>query len=135
MEFGIYVHTQGPSLFREVARELDQKVKGALEQTTLVEVDGLYLSFYSTSAFPKGVKRLKRRVRRNYTMKLITGGTASYKCLVEFDAEVADAELIDSSSTKRDLFEFVRSAVMHCLPIALAEFKGDDLKLVQSAVG
>jgi hypothetical protein len=80
VDFGIYVHTQGPSPFREVASCLNRTVRAALQSLHLREIDGLYISFYSTSRFETGMRKLKRRVRRDYKLKLITGGAVHYNC-------------------------------------------------------
>ena len=133
MNFGIYVHTQGPSPFREVARELGQSMERALRDITFEEIDGLFLSYQSVSNLMTGSKKLRRRVRRDYNLRLITGGTEHYRCMVEYDALVADADTTEAGTSERTLFEFVRSLVLTSLPPALAGLHSGDLANLQIA--
>jgi hypothetical protein len=133
MIFGIYVHTQGPSSFREVAHALSRSLRPAFDGLRLSEVDGLFLGFHSTSRIESGVSPLKRKVRRDYTLKLITGGTEHYDCLVELNSEVPDAEVIEATSESA-MFEFVKSSIGKVLPVALRGFPPEDAQRVLSVV-
>ena len=135
MRFGIYVHLHGPffSPFAEVARDYDQMINEALQGGNLGEIDGLILSFDATSDFESGIKRVRRKVRRNHTVKLITGGFNHYNCLITVDAQVADAEVIDASS-ETALFEYVRALLLQVLPKALAGFPAQALETLGAAV-
>jgi hypothetical protein len=134
MEFGIYVHTAGSTWFDSVATALSNVVQEALRNIHLNEVDGLYFSFHATDRFASGIKTLKRKERHNYTMKVITGGSRYYRCLVEFDAEVADAELVSAASSEPSLFSFVQATVLQCLPMALPTIPAEQLTTLRAAV-
>ena len=134
MRFGVYVHTQGPSTLREVARLFSQLVAQALEDVALSEVDGLFLGFQSFSSFYTGIKPGRRKLRRNYDLRLITGGTEHYACSVELDSALPDGEVVEAATSEEAMFEFIRARVSQVLPAALHGFPASDLASVQFAV-
>jgi hypothetical protein len=77
---------------------------------------------------------VKKKVRRDYTEKIITGGSQHFNCVVELDVEVSDADLVASAGAEASLFNFVQDIVLRCLPMALNGFPKEDLFLVQAAV-
>jgi len=134
MYFGIHVHTAGATWFDAVAKILDRSVRASLAEIQLSEVDGLYIGFSASSRLSQGLRKVKKKIRRDYTSKVLTGGVRYYKCVVEFDAEVSDAELVAAADTEASLFSFVQRIVLDCLPMALRGFEDSDLAVVQSAV-
>ena len=117
----------------EVAGYLGRSVNHAMASEQPTEIDGLVLSFQSVSSLQSGVKVGRRKVRRNYNLKLITGGTEHYNCLVELDIKVSDGDVIEASSDSA-LFEFVRELVAEALPAALKGFSPDDLALFSKVI-
>ena len=134
MRFGLYAHVSGSTWLDSVAATLGSVVQERLSNVDLDDVDGLYISFLATNDFSRGVKKLKRKVRRNYTMKVITGGTRYFRCLVELDAYVADAELVAAADTEISLFEFVKATALRCLPLAFPGVEQASLLVLQDAV-
>jgi hypothetical protein len=135
MYFGIYVHTQGPSPLRDVARAFARLIGHALEGAVLSEIDGLFLGLQSVSSFQVGIKPGRRKVRRDYDLRLVTGGSVHYACLVELDnILLADGEVIEAARSEAALFEYVRNVVTEILPVALRGFGDQDLQLLQDAV-
>jgi hypothetical protein len=133
VRFGLYVHQAGSTWFDDLARTLGRASSMALADAELDEIDGLYISFFAVSHLNEGVRKLKKKVRRDYTMKIITGGSQHFRCLIELDVEVADSELVAAAGSESSLFSFVKSVVLRCLPMAL----GNDsvaLAVVQAAV-
>jgi hypothetical protein len=97
------------------------------------EIDGLFISYQSVSSLSGGSDKPKRKIRRDYRLRLITGGTEHYKCMVEYDALVLDAEVIAASASERSLFEYVRSLTLSSLAPALAGLHPGDLARMQQA--
>jgi hypothetical protein len=134
MRFGIYVHTAGSTWFDQTANALHRVASEQLKEVVLDDFDGLYISFEVASSCPDGFRVLKRRVRRDYELKLITGGAHFFKCMVELDVELGDPEVLVKAGTEASLFEFTQSAVIRCLPLALKGFEARGLRAVEAAV-
>ena len=134
MRFGIYVHETGSTWLDQTAGALHRICHEQLKEVVLGDFDGLYISFRVASLCPGGFRILKRKVRRDYKMKLITGGANLFKCLIELDVELGDPDVVAAANTESSLFEFTQATVMRCLPIALKEFEVHSLRAVEAAV-
>ena len=116
MDFGIYVHTQGPSgLLKMVGDEISSELTKKFEQVVLTEADGLFVSFFSTSMFEVGLRVIKKRTRRHYTMKLIGGGTIFYACNVAVDLELPDAVVIETN-TVEGMRTYIKNVLLEIAP-------------------
>ena len=133
MEFGIYVHHAGSTWLNQVSATLSAFVRPELRAEMSTEVDGLYIGLLASSALPDGQQTLKKRVRRDCTLKDAVGSRHFFRCLVEFDAAVADADLVAHATHEEDLFEFTKTVIVRCLPDALRGFKYEQT-IVQAAV-
>ena len=134
MQFSIYVHDAGATWLDSVAGSLGNAVQSTLRDVQLSMVDGLCVSLWATTDFAQGVRQVRTRARRDYKMKIITGGTRFYRCLLECDAQLADGELVGAASTEESLFRFTQASIVKCLPTGLAEFNPSDLAVVSRAV-
>jgi len=134
MRFGIYVHETGSTWLDQTAGTLHCICHEHLKDAVLSDFDGLFISFRVASLCPGGFRMLKRKVRRDYKMKIITGGANLFKCLIELDVELSDSDLVAAADTEDSLFEFTKRTVIRCLPIALKEFEEHSLRVVEAAV-
>lgn len=133
MDFGIYVHHAGATWFDQAARTLTSCVRPSLLGGMSTEVDGLFFGFRATQPTPSGQTKIKRKVRRDYTMKDAAGSRHLFRCLVEIDADVSDADLVAHASSEGELFEFTKALLLRCLAEALSEFEHEQ-EIVRVAV-
>lgn len=134
MQFGIYVHQSGTTWLDATARSLDIATAKALAQVDSPDLDGLFISLTGSQSLATGIKKLKKRVRRNHTLRLITGGSETYRCLVELDALVSDADLVANAESEDKLFAFVKVIICHCVDLALSDFHSERVLIVKTAV-
>jgi len=134
MEFGIYVHTQGPGgLLKECAKTLDSSLNGILNQSGFEEIDAIYLSFHSISSIQAGFRVCKLRVRRNYDMKLITGGKVHYNCMIECDIDLPDYDVIEADSEHKMIL-YLKGVLIDVTPKLFHEFPPGEADYFLSAV-
>lgn len=134
MYFGIYVHTQGPGgLLKTVCNEISSELEKKFAPRVLSEADGLFVDFFSTSAFEVGLRVIKKRTKRNYTMKLIGGGTIYYACLVEIYVELPDAVVIETNTAK-GMRAYIKTVLMEVAPKLLKGFPIEDLKIFEENI-
>lgn len=134
MQFGIHVHQSGSTWFDVVARKLSDQVRESLADVRLPEVDGLFISLAASQSQVTGMKKLRLRVRRNHTLKLITGGSEVFRCLVELDALVSELELLANADTEAKHVSFIKAIVCRCIDLALADFPAEQAEFVKAAV-
>jgi hypothetical protein len=134
MHFGIYVHDSGTTWLDVQARSLDNAAGKTLSTLSLPELDGLFIGLTASKSLASGLKQLKKRVRRNHKLRLITGGSERYKCLVELDALVSDSDLVANADSETKLFGFVQWAVCRCIDMALSDFPHEEAAMVKAAV-
>ncbi|MDR7050139.1 hypothetical protein J2X54_002620 [Duganella sp. 3397] len=135
MEFGIYVHSQGPGgLLEECAKTLDASLNGILNQSGFEEIDAIYVSFQSVSRIQTGFRVCKLRVRRNYDMKLITGGRVHYNCMIECDIDLADCDVIEADSEDK-MISYLKGVLIKVAPRLFGEFPSGEAEYFLSAVG
>jgi len=119
MKLRLYVHRQGPeSQLGKVARKFDELINQELARYPEGEVDAIFVSFSSTSEFESGWKIRRKKIRRNFTRKLLTGGSIHYRCAVEIEVDVADAEII-SLQDSQNIALYIKDALIWLLPKVL----------------
>jgi hypothetical protein len=131
MIFGINVHTQGPSgLLKSTCQKISRELERKFSELVLSEVDGLFIGFLSTSVFEAGLKIYKRRIKRNYDMKLITLGTVEhYNCLVDMEVELPDALVIEAN-TDEAMRIYIKAVLLDIVPKLLKGQPDTDQKRV-----
>lgn len=135
MDFGIYVHTQGPGgLLKDSARILDASLNRIFDQSTLGEIDAIYISFQAVSRLQVGVKVRRLRVRRNHDLKLITGGRIHYNCMVECDIELPDCDVIEADSEHK-MLSYLKGVLTHVAPKMFGEFPPSETASFLLAIG
>ena len=134
MIFGLYVHTQTPSFLDNTGRTLCERLAAVAANLTLSEIDGLFLGISSMAGLPSGLKTKRRKVKRDYTLRLPTRQSEHYRYMVELDAYVAEAEVVAASVSEQMLFEYAKSCVLHMLPKALRGFPAEELALLKGVV-
>lgn len=134
MQFGVYVHQSGSTWLDVVARKLGDQAGKLLAEVELPEVDGLFIGLTASQSQVAGIKKLKLRVRRHHALKLISGGSELFRCLVELDALVSDLELVANAETEEKHVAFVKETICRCVDVALADFPEEQAELVKTAV-
>ncbi len=133
MKFGINVDSQGPGgLLKLICLRISQELKRKFSEVVLSEVDGLAIGFMSTSVFETGLRIYKRRVKRNYNLKLITFGTVEhFNCLIEMGVELPDALVIEAN-TEEAMRIYIKSVLLEIVPKLLKGFpEVDQLRVAQ----
>ena len=94
------------------------------------EIDGLFIGLLSTSIFEAGFKVYKRRVKRDYNLKIITKGTVEhYNCLVDIDIELPDALVIEAN-TEPAMRTYIKKTLLEISPKLMKGFADEELKMV-----
>jgi hypothetical protein len=94
----------------------------------------LAISLTASPSIATGIRKQKKRIRRNCIRKRISGEKKTFKCLVEFDVLVSDADLVAHAGTEERLFEFVKVVVCRCRDLALSDFPRNQVDRIQAAV-
>ena len=131
LQFGIYVHTQGPGgLLKSVCNEMSRELKTKFLNVVLSKIDCLVIGFHSISSFEAGFKVYKRRVKRNYDLKIFTRGTVEhYNCLIEIEIELPDALVIEAN-TEEAMRTYIKKTLLEIAPKLMKGFPDEDLKQV-----
>jgi hypothetical protein len=134
MQFGVYVHNSGSTWLNQIAGSIAATASNELSDVRLSEVDGLFIGLNASAAVPTGIVASRRKVKRDYQLKLITGGTEHYRCLIERDFKVSDAELLAAADSERTLFVFVQQLLCRTVDMALQGFPETEIQRIKSAI-
>jgi hypothetical protein len=134
MEFGIYVQFQGyDGLLKECAKKIDASLNEIFNKSGFEEIDAIYVSFQSTNRIQAGFKVCKLHVRRNYDLKLITGGKVHYNCMIECDLDIPDCDVIEADS-KDKMISYLKGLLIELAPKLFGEFPPREAEYFLSAV-
>jgi hypothetical protein len=131
LTFGIYVHTQGPGgLLKSMCNEVSLELEARFLVLVLSEIDGLFINFFQTSIFEAGTKVHKRRVKRNYDLKLIGKNTIEhYSCLIAIDIDLPDAVVI-AANTEDAMRAYIKKTLLEIAPKLMKGFSDEELERV-----
>ena len=134
MDFGIYVHTQGPGgLLKESAKKLDFAMRSGLQVAEFGLIDAIFISFQALSGIQSGFRVRKNRVRRDCDLKLITGGKIHYNCMIEFDIDIPDADVIEADSVMGMIF-YLKRVLTEVTPQLFKNFPSREAELFILAI-
>lgn len=137
MEFGIYVQNEGPGgLLKKCAKTLDASLNVILNQNQsgFEAIDAIYMGFDSASEFQSGFKVCMLRVRRNYDLKLITGGKVHYNCMIECNIDLPECDIVEAHSEDK-MISYLKGVLIKVAPRLFDKFPPGEAEYFLSAIG